>query len=230
MKQKNLKFSIYNESDMHRQLKKYFSQDGALFEHELDGYVIDLFQSNSIYEIQTGNFSAIKKKLSILLEKYSIYLIHPIIKNKIIIKYAVDGEQISKRISPRHGTIYDLFKQTIYIPEFLYHSNFHLIGQEVDIHEIWIDDGQGSWRRKKFSIYNRNIVAFHKQYSFTNEDDFLKLLPFEKGTQFTNKDLAQSLKVDVRLARKFTFTLRKAGSLEIVGKDGRALLFTQSRV
>lgn len=223
-------FSIYNESTMHHQLKQHFATDGALLEHQLDGFVIDLYQHHQIYEIQTANFSAIKKKLTTLLDHHPINLIHPIITTKHIRKVTPQGELLSKRKSPRHGTLYDLFKQTVYIPHLLLHPNLTLIGQEVHLQETWCDDGQGSWRRKKFSIQNKQITQFHHTHTLHTPQDYRNLIPFSPSQTFTNKQLSQALKLDRRIIQKFTYTLRIAQILEIVGKEGRALLFAQTRV
>jgi hypothetical protein len=45
------------------------------------------------------------------------------------------------------------------------------------------------------------------------------------GTPFTNRQLADLLKVQISLAGKITYTLKKMKQLEIVGKEGRANLF-----
>ena len=230
MSTEEFQFSIYNESDLHHQLKQHFATDGALFEHTIDGYVIDLYQNNQLYEIQTTNFSAIKKKLTALITTHQVNLIHPIIQNKIIRKITPQGELLSKRKSPRHGTIYDLFKQAVYIPHLLLHPSLEIITQFVDLTETWVDDGQGSWRRKHFSIQNKHITSFAQSKTFNTATDYLSLLPFPHDQVFTNKQLAQSLKIDRRIVQKFTYTLRAAGLIEVTGKEGRALLFSQRRV
>jgi hypothetical protein len=230
MSSQEFQFSIYNESDLHHQLKQHFATDGALFEHTIDGYVIDLYQNNQLFEIQTGNFSSIKKKLAILIESHQVNLIHPIIQNKTIRKISSDGVVISQRKSPRHGTIYDLFKQAIYIPHLLLHPSLNIITQTIDLTETWCDDGQGSWRRKHFSIQNKHITSFAHTSTLNNAQDYLNLLPFPPSQTFTNKQLAQSLKLDQRIIQKFTYTLRAVNLLEVVGKEGRALLFSQRRV
>ena len=230
MPSEEFQFSIYNESQLHHQLKQHFATDGALFEHTIDGFVIDLYQNQQLYEIQTGNFSAIKNKLSTLIQSHQVNLIHPIIQNKVIRKISPEGEILSERKSPRHGTVYDLFKQAVYIPHLLLHPSLNIITQTIDLTETWSDDGKGSWRRKYFSIINKQITSYAHSTTFNTPQDYLSLLPYPNDQTFTNKQLSQTLKIDKRIIQKFTYTLRAAGLLEVVGKEGRALLFSQRRV
>jgi hypothetical protein len=92
--------------------------------------------------------------------------------------------------------------------------------------EIWRDDGQGSWRRKRWSIHDRHLLDVVGQYTFHKKEDWLKLLPANLPQPFTNKDLAAALPCRINLAQKITYTLRKIELIGMVGKKGNALLYT----
>jgi len=50
-----------NEKSLHADLKKWYTQPGDQLEVPLDGYYIDIVRDDMLIEIQTRNFSSIKK-------------------------------------------------------------------------------------------------------------------------------------------------------------------------
>ena len=58
------------ENSLHAALKTWYAQPGDQLECKVDGYVIDLVRGDLLVEVQTANFSAIKRKLLKLLEIY----------------------------------------------------------------------------------------------------------------------------------------------------------------
>jgi len=51
------------ESSLHAKLKEWYRKPGDRLEVPIDGYLIDIVHSDLLIEIQTQNFSAIKKNL-----------------------------------------------------------------------------------------------------------------------------------------------------------------------
>ena len=115
------------EKSLHAELKTWFSQPGDQIESLIDGYHIDIVRDNLLVEIQTKNFSAIKNKLSVLLDNYKVLLIHPIPKEKWIIRKNEDGTILKKRRSPKRGRTEDAFREFIRIPKILIHPNLTVL-------------------------------------------------------------------------------------------------------
>ena len=63
-----------SEKSLHASLKNWYAKDGDLLEEKVDGYHIDVKRGPLLIEIQSKNFSAIKKKLSALLPNHSVLL------------------------------------------------------------------------------------------------------------------------------------------------------------
>ncbi|MDP7279762.1 MAG: hypothetical protein QGG39_07740 [Candidatus Poribacteria bacterium] len=99
-----------NEGLLHADLKQWYSQLGDKHEVEVEGYIIDLVRSDLLIEIQTGNFSQIRTKLTQLTERYPLHLVYPIAQTKWLCK---EG---SRRKSPKRGTWLHLFDQLVAIP------------------------------------------------------------------------------------------------------------------
>lgn len=214
------------ERSLHAALKIYYAQPGDIVEARVDGYFIDIVRGEALLEIQTRNFAALKPKLNALLQTHPVRLIHPIARERWVMRVSTDGEIISRRKSPRRGTVDLLFRELIRFPELVLHPRFSLEVAFIQEEEIWRDDGQGSWRRKHWSIADRRLLAVVEQRTLESQDDFRALLPSSLPDPFTTTDLAAARRCTRSLAEKMAFCLRQMKVLEIVGARGRAHLYT----
>ena len=64
------------EKTMHAVLKNFYEPDVSHQEIKVDRFVADILRDNEIIEIQTRSFNAMRKKLSVFLEKYQIGIAH----------------------------------------------------------------------------------------------------------------------------------------------------------
>ncbi|MFX1344423.1 MAG: hypothetical protein ACFFBC_08975 [Promethearchaeota archaeon] len=214
------------ESSLHAALKKWYQEPGDKLEQPIDGYIIDVLRDNLLIEIQTSNFSSIKKKLEILTENYEVRLIYPIIRDKIIVKMdPIRNKVFSLRNSPKHGTYYDIFEVLISIPHLVSKINFTIEVVLIQIQEIHKINSLGSWSKRHSSIYDKKLVKVLEKKSFLSPFDFLMLKPTSLRTPYTNIELAFSLNKPLRLAQKMSYCLRKMEMVKIVGKKGKAFLF-----
>jgi hypothetical protein len=217
-----------NEHPLHSEIKKAYSLPGDVFEAKLHNYIVDMLRGNLVIEVQTKNFSAIKKKLQTLTRTHQVRLLYPIPENKWITHIAEDGDPVKKRKSPRKGKLTDLFRELVKIPEMPSEDNFSLEVLFIDEEEIRCDDGKGSWRRKGVSIKERRLVKVNERILFKNKLDYLKILPDNLNECFTNKELAKSAKFSIPTARQITYCLRKSGSIRVTEKKGKELYFRKN--
>ncbi len=217
-----------SEKSLHAALIQCFAKPGDNLEVNVDGYVIDIIQDNNLIEIQIKNFSAVKTKLLKLCKDYQVRLIHPIARQKWIIKEDTNGQRISKRKSPKRGRIEEIFYETIHIPDLLINPNFSMWVVLVDIEELWINDGRGSWRRKNWSILDRYLLDVITIEKFNRPEDYIDILPHSLPKVFTNKDISTNLGISKSLARRITYCLRKMDGIKIVSKQGREYMFSIS--
>lgn len=213
-----------NESSLHLGLKEWYAVSGDRFEVILDDYIIDIVRDDTLIEIQTKNFAAISDKLKKLSDKYKIILVHPIAREKYIIKTKDDGQVISRRKSPKKGDISDLFNELIRIPELINVDNFSIEVLFTIEEEIRCDDGKGSWRRKGVSIVDRKLISVLENKVFKCKEDFLDLIPESLPEHFTNRDLQRELQISIYKARKMSYCLRKMGLAKQVGKKGNEII------
>ncbi len=213
------------EKSLHASLKVWLSRPGDQQEIRVDGFVIDIVRGDRLIEIQTRNFGAMKRKLARLLPHHPVHLVHPIAVEKWIVRQTAVGDPIQRRKSPKRGQIIDIFTELVRIPHLLSHPNLTITVLLTQQEEIWRDDGQGSWRRKRWSIHDHRLLNVIAEHTFHTQNDWLRLLPDALPQPFTNRELATALPCRLNLAQKTTYTLRHANLIETVGKQGNALLF-----
>src|SRR5919112_1615330 len=108
---------LLNEKALHASLKQWYARPHDRFEVPVDGFVIDIVRDDLLIEIQTGNFSSIKSKLTALARRHRVRLIYPIVQEKWIVRLATGkGAVAIRRKSPKKGRLEDLFWELVSIP------------------------------------------------------------------------------------------------------------------
>lgn len=213
------------EHSLHSAIKHWYSLPNDEIEVNIGGFVVDITRGNLLIEIQTKNFSVIKKKVEKMAEEHSVRLVHPIAKQKWIVHITPSGEILSRRKSPKRGRLVDLFAELVHLPDMINSKNFSLEVLMIKEEEVRCDDGRGSWRRRGVSIRDRKLIDVVERVLFRDEKDFLRFLPRELFDSFTNRDLSRRIGVSINLARKITYSLGKMGVIAKNGKRGRERLF-----
>ncbi len=216
------------ENSLHAGMKEYLQLPGDKIESPVARYIIDIVRENTLFEIQTRNFYALRPKLVDLLPLYPVHVIYPLAVQKWIQRLNQDKSVTRKRRkSPKHASVYHVFNELVYLSELLGHPNLCVDIYLVEQEDIWLNDGKGSWRRKGWSLYDQKLLKVTDKVTLQSKIDYLNLLPQDLPAQFRNTDLARTASITVGLARKMTYTLSKSGLLAQTGKQGRSNLFTR---
>ena len=215
------------ESSLHQSLKDYYSKEGGNQEVAINGYLIDVVKNHTLFEIQTKKFSSLKGKLKTLLKTNKVKVVYPIpiLKWIIHLPHKDIDQAIIRRKSPKHGRIELLFNEIIYISNLITDPNLTVEVIFTQEEEIRRDDGKGSWRRKGVSILDRRLIEIYSTKEMRYPKDYNNLIPFNSSKTFTNQELAATLGIPIKLARKMTYSLRTMGLLKNVGKHGNNLLY-----
>lgn len=214
------------ERSLHASLKDYLSQPGDEFEVRLGRYVIDIVRGDLLIEIQTRHLYALRPKLRRLLEEHPVRLVHPMPAERWIARQDGDGRPLTRRKSPKHAAAHDIFNELVRVPDLAVHPNLTLEALLISEEQVWRDDGQGSWRRGRWSLFDRRLLGVIDSRTFEQPPDYLALLP-ALPEPFSNADLAAAKGWNGRLAGKATYALRAMGLLALAEKRGRANQFTR---
>jgi hypothetical protein len=213
------------EHSLHSEIKDWYKVSGDELEVKVEDFIVDIFRGKLLIEIQTGNFSVIKKKLIKLLLNNKVRLVYPIAKLKWIVHVSRSGEFVRRRKSPKKGKLIDLFYELVHTASLIGDRNFSLEVLMIEEEEVRCNDGRGSWSRRGVRIKDRKLLNVFERIVYRDNRDFLEFLPKELEQYFTNKVLALKLGISVKLAQKITYCLRKMGVISIAGKKRNELLF-----
>jgi len=219
-----------NEKALHASLKDWYAEPDDVFEVALDGYFIDVVREDLLIEIQTRNFSAMKRKLFDLTERHRVRLVHPIAQQKWIIRTPKGGKgKETRRKSPKRGAIENIFEELVAFPKLMTNPNFTL--EVLLIHEEEVrkhDASKRGWRRKGWVTQERRLIDVVDQRRFSTPEDMRIFIPDDLEEPFTTADLAEVLGKPRRLAQQIAYCLRGMGTIEMDGKKGNAILYRRA--
>lgn len=221
--------NIFNEKALHADLKAWYARPGDQIEAPLDDFIIDIVRGALLIEIQTRNFSSIKRKLQTLTVHHSVRLVYPIAREKWIIKLDKDEKtRLSRRKSPKQGSIFELFAELVSFPQLLANPNFSIEVLFIQEEELRRQDSRRGWRRGGWVTHERRLLDVVERRRFETPTDMRPLLPDGLATPFTTSDLAKAIARPRRLAQRMAYCLREMGILAPAGKRGKAVLYTVS--
>ena len=219
---------MLNERSLHAALIQHVSHPGDQFEVKLNTHVIDIVRGELLIEVQTRSLAKLKKKLTSLLSTHKVRVVLPVVRRKWIVRLNKKDKQLGRKRSPLRGRLLDIFHELVDISDIVAQKNFSLQAVMVEVEEIRRADGEGSWRRKGQSIVDTKLLEVIDEVVFDKPKDYLIFLPQDLPVPFSNKQLAERLRLDVHDARKVTYVLRKTGTIKQVGKSGNELLFRRT--
>ena len=222
---------ILRERSLHASVKQWYALPGDLLEERVGGYVVDIVRDGSIardrqllIEIQTRGFAPLKRKLRRLTEEYEVRLVHPIPREKWILRLAADEETvIGRRKSPKRGMAAHLFEQLVSIPELVSRDSFSIEVLMIQEEEVRCYDGRGSWRHREWTRRDRRLLEVVERRIFAQPADFLDFVPAQLKRPFTNREFAESTSYSLGLAGNSpTASRRWAPSRWSVSEAGRS--------
>jgi hypothetical protein len=223
------------ETSLHAALKRHLARPGDRLEVPVDGFVADILRREGrrdlILEVQTRGFAALKRKLPRLLERYRVRLVHPIAAEKWIVRVDAAGLPVSRRKSPRRGTLADLFLELVSVPGLMAHPNLALEVLLIREEEVRMPARRSRRRwRRDYQVVDRRLLEVVQAVEFRRPRDFLRFVPPRLPQPFTSRALAEALGVRDYLGHKITYCLRHMGVLAEAGRQGRARLYRVSDV
>lgn len=226
VKQANPHIGTLREKPLHASLKDWYGQDGDRIEVPVDGYVVDLVRDDLLIEVQTRGFSGMKQKVGRLLEDgHSVRIVHPIPKDKWIVKVDADGTLMDRRRSPKHGEIVDIFTELVSIPEHLANPRLEIEVLLTTEEEYRAHTPGRSWRRNGWSVMERRLIDVVDTLLLRTTGDLADLVPRHLPDPFTTADLAMAMSRPRRLAQQMAYCLRISEVIEEVGRRGNAILY-----
>ncbi|MEJ2090156.1 MAG: hypothetical protein P8Y69_17185 [Gammaproteobacteria bacterium] len=204
-----------NEGPLHQALKDLYLNayldGGGEEEVAVGGYVADVCADDRvIYEIQTGGFAPLKRKLPVLLETHSVVLVHPIAAVR------------------KKGGLANVVEELVSIPGLLSHPNFQIEVVLIEEEEIRAHDPHRVRRRNGWRVVSRRLTRVIGRHRLRSAEDLFSLVEGPLPEQFTTRDLAEAMGQPRWLAQKLAYCLREAGVVKLAGKSGNALRYERT--
>lgn len=220
------KIGRLNEQPLHAALKARYARPGDPLEVPVDGFVIDVVRDELLIEIQTGNFSSIKRKLRALVRDHPVLLVYPIPYEKWLLKLPKEaGGATKRRKSPKRGAVEEVFAELVSFPRLLTTPTFSLEVLLTQEEEVRRYAGPQAWRLHGWVVEERRLLDVVERHRFETPADLGALLPADLPSPFTTADLAKALDQSRRLAQQMAYCLRKADVITEVGRRGRSILY-----
>ena len=216
------------ETSLHRELKARYADDPSLTEVRLGCFRIDALAGDELVEIQHGSLAAIRRKIATLLAEHRVRVVKPIVVRKHLVKQdGPSGQVLSRRRSPKVGTLLDVFDELVYFTGLYPHPRLTLEVVLVDIEE-WRYPGHGRRRRRRerdHVVEDQKLLEVHQTVTLRTAADLRRLLPTRLPRPFHTGHLAERAGMDRGIAQRIAYCLRHAGTVEQVGKQGNARLY-----
>ena len=211
-----------SEKRLHRILKKFASEDTDTHEAEVGRYIADVCRNGKIYEIQTASFSPLLPKIRYYLEStpYTVTVIHPIIRNKKIIRIDPEtGEILRRQTSPLHGCSADLLPELYFLRELFPHERLTVRLVHIDAEEYRYSERM---RYRREGAYDCELfpTSLVRTEDYSTVEDIKELLKAD-GESFTATAYSR---LTGFTGRRLYRALTLLTSLEILRKDGKTYL------
>ena len=212
------------EMSLHRELKaRYGPERGGRSEVTFDAFRVDAVAADGVLvEVQSGALAPLRPKLRRLLQGHRVLVVKPVVLTRRLIRRAgCDGTDLSARISPKRGTLVDVFNDLVGLAGVFPNRNLR-----VDVVAVEIDEVRISHRRRPgYAVADRRLRSVGASVALRDPDDLWALLPVAVEGNFTTRDLAERLARPLDFAQRVAYCLRRAGEIARVGKKGNLLVY-----
>jgi len=155
-------------------------------------------------------------------------VVKPIVVRKHLVKQASkNGPVVSRRMSPKCGTIFDLFDELVHFTRVFPHPRLTLEVPLVDVEE-WRYPGHGRrrrWRASDHQVEDQKLLTVHRSYRLRTAADLVRLIGCPLPQPFHTGQLAESLQVRRWVAQRIAYCFRQMGAACEVGKQGNTRLY-----
>jgi len=220
------------EKWQHQIVKRYLSENPEDHEQKISDtrrFVSDVRVGEDAYEVQTGDFFPMAKKIAYYLEStnLTVTIVHPIPKDRWVSWVDPKTAEISpRRRSPRHGKASDILPRLYPLIPMLPHPRLKFRVLLLEVHDFRLLSGRKKDPHRGGERYERIPISLIEDISLDTPLDFGQFLPKTLPFPFTVKDFSQATKIVGRDAYSAVRVLTALGLIELAPKVGRSMAFT----
>ena len=219
------------EKRMHAVIKQYLCEDESCHEVAVGNtrFVSDVRIGSDAYEVQTGAFYPMQKKIAYYMERtdLTVTVVHPI----SVLRWMCWIDPETKEITPRkrvgaHEHPADLLPELYCLLPYLQNPRLKFRLLLLETQDFRMLDGWSKDRKKGASRYERVPISLIGEEEFLTPSDFLSLLPAcDLPERFTVKQFSALTKLHGRNAYSAVRVLCALGLLKQTDPVGRSMAF-----
>lgn len=215
-----------SEKSLHKMLKLYIEPDVENHEVAYMGSIVDIKNSDGIFEVQTRGYDRLLPKLRRILPTSRVTVVCPLAAEKTMRWLDREsGEMTEPRKSPKRENAYDAFRMLFGIREVITHPNLCVRLVYLRVEDFRALDGWDKTRKRGSNRIERIPTQIIFEEELNCPRDYLAHLPVELGCEFTAPEFSRAIKRRPRYAFYVLKLLVATGTVSEAGKRGRAVLY-----
>jgi hypothetical protein len=227
-----------SEKRLHSIIKKYIAPEGDDHEVELRSrlsgeekrpkYVADLLIGNTAYEVQTGSFYPMRKKIDYYMSDtdYNVVIIHPVAyKKHVNWMDPATGEVIKRTRKTVPGRPTDIAGELYWILPHIDNPRLSIRVMMLAVEEYRFASPRGAGVRRGSERYELIPTELCDIVSLELAEDYSIFIPDTLATEFTVGEYEKLSKIRGKAAYGTVKALCALGLVREIGKRGRAVLY-----
>ena len=223
------------EKWQHQIVKRYLSENGVNHEIRVSEdrrFVSDVRVGDDAYEVQTGDFAPMAKKIAYYLDStdLTVTVVHPIPRDRWVSWVDPATAEISpRRRSPRHGKTSDILPRLYPLIPMLTHPRLKFRVLLLETHDFKLLSGRKKDPHRGGERYERIPISLIEDISLDTPTDFAQFLPESLPSPFTVKEFSRATKLTGRDAYSAVRVLLALGLIDQTEKIGRSMAFIKKK-
>ena len=217
------------EKTLHAVLKHYCEPDRRRHEIPVSGFVADIVSDSGIIEIQTRQFSKLRRKLECFLAQTDVTVVYPVARTKWLLWIdEATGAVTKKRKSPKVGQPHEALYELYQIRSLLTHPGLTLRIVLLELEEYRYLDGWSKDKKKGSTRCDRIPVDISGEVLLQSPADYAGLIPAALGGSFTVKDFKTASGLSLYASGLGLSVLNTVGAVVRTGKKGNAYVYERA--
>jgi hypothetical protein len=224
------------ETSLHQQLKLRYAADPSQTEVTMGRFRIDAVRDDELIEIQCASLSAIRSKCQSLLTRHTLRVVKPVIARTRIIKMNKAGGPVtSRRMSPKRGSMLDVFDELIYFTQVFPHANLTIEVPLIHVEQHRVpNQTTGKAKRlrrwqKDYKVADVTLESIERTIELRTPSDLLDLLDLPADVDsFNTADLAAAIDRPRWHAQQIAYVLRKTGAIDQTSRKKTGVVYSRA--
>ncbi len=219
------------ETSLHQQLKRCYAEGDGDTEVVMGRYRIDAVRGDELIEVQCASLSAIRDKCNDLLTRHTLRVVKPVIvRTRIAKAKKLGGPVTSRRLSPKRGSVLDIFDDLIYFIRVFPNPNLTLEVPLVHVEQLRVPAKKRRRRwHKDYKVQDVMLESIEGTFELSEPAHLLALIGLaDERESFNTLDIAHATDRPRWVAQQIAYVLRKTGAIEVAGRNRSGIVYRRA--